>query len=63
VRAEDVAALREAGLDDEAIEDVIYLCACYNVVDRLADAFGFKLAPEEEMRRTARFLLRVGYKL
>jgi hypothetical protein len=59
----DAAGLRAAGLSERAIEDAVYLCALYSIVDRLADAFGFELPPEEELRRTSRFLLKVGYRV
>lgn len=59
---EDVRVLREAGLSDEAIRDAIYVCASFNVIDRLADAFGFDVPSQEKGTRAARFLLRIGYR-
>ena len=58
---EDVQALRDAGLSDDAIRDAIYVCATFNVIDRLADAFGFDVPPPDQVRNSARFLLRMGY--
>lgn len=59
---EDVRALRDAGLSDEAIRDAIYVCASFNVIDRLADAFGFDVPSPEKGHKAARFLLRIGYR-
>lgn len=63
VTPEDVKLLREAGLTDEAIRDAIAVCAAFNMIDRLADAFHFDLQSTENLRGSARFLLKVGYKL
>lgn len=63
VTPEDVQPLREAGLTDEAIRDAIAVCAAFNMIDRLADAFHFDLQSTENLRGSARFLLKVGYKL
>lgn len=58
----DVQALRDAGLSDEAIRDAIYVCASFNIIDRLADAYGFDVPSAEEGHKAARFLLRIGYR-
>jgi alkylhydroperoxidase family enzyme len=58
---QDVQALRDAGLSDDAIRDAIYVCTIFNVIDRLADAFGFDIPPPGEVRGSARFLIKYGY--
>ena len=58
----DIQDLRDAGLSDEAIRDAIYVCASFNVIDRLADAFGFDVPSPEKGHKAARFLLRIGYR-
>ncbi|HEX2644382.1 MAG TPA: hypothetical protein VHU81_15405 [Thermoanaerobaculia bacterium] len=63
VTPDDIWELRAAGVPGRAIEDAIYICTAYNIVDRLADAFGFQLPPQQELHRTARFLLKIGYKV
>lgn len=63
VTPDDIWELRSAGVTGQAIEDAIYICAAYNVIDRIADTFGFQLPPEQELHRTAKFLLRIGYKV
>jgi hypothetical protein len=35
----------------------------FNIIDRLADAFGFEIPSEEHMRKCAKFLLRIGYRV
>ncbi|MBX2872784.1 MAG: peroxidase-related enzyme [Saprospiraceae bacterium] len=47
------------GLSKEAIEEVIHVCGIFCVINRLADAFDFKMSPDTE--KVARFLLKNGY--
>jgi len=56
-RAADVQRARAAGLDDGAIADAITICALFNMIDRCADALGFRLAADFDPRR----LLHGGY--
>lgn len=57
----DVEAVRAAGASDQAIEEAIYVCFLFNVVDRLADAFDFEMPSERERSKVARFLFNFGY--
>jgi alkylhydroperoxidase family enzyme len=57
----DVAPLRSAGLSDQAIEEALYVCFLFNVMDRLADAFDFRLPTEEGFQRNGRLLHTIGY--
>jgi uncharacterized peroxidase-related enzyme len=57
----DIASLREAGLSDEAIEDAIHICANFNIINRLADAFGFELPSPQGLARSTEILLTRGY--
>lgn len=59
--AADFEPLRRAGLDDEAIEDAIHVCALFNIYTRLADSLGFDIPPPEAFARSADFLLSRGY--
>ena len=59
----DVAALRAAGVSDEAIEDAIQVCVLFNVYDRLADAFSFYLPGADGYAASGRSLLARGYRL
>ncbi len=43
VSPEDVESMRLVGVSDKAIEEAIYVCFLFSVMDRLADAFCFGL--------------------
>jgi alkylhydroperoxidase family enzyme len=65
VAPDDIAAVRAAGVSDEAIEDALAVCAGFNLIDRLADAFAFTpishvLGADGLLRHEAAFLER-GY--
>lgn len=47
VTEEDVAALREAGLDDRAIHDACAIAAYFAFVNRIADGLGVELEGED----------------
>jgi alkylhydroperoxidase family enzyme len=57
----DAAALREAGIDAEAAESALYVGFVFGVMDRLADAFDFKVNDERGLKWVARILYNVGY--
>ena len=61
VCADDVVELQEAGLSHDAIEEAVYIATCFNVIDRLADAFDFRPNDTRGLRWVARILLKVGY--
>ncbi|HSN88721.1 MAG TPA: hypothetical protein VL025_18300 [Thermoanaerobaculia bacterium] len=63
VGPEDIHKLREHDLGDEEIEDAIYICVAFSIIDRLADAFDFEVPSKEQMRKTSKFLLRLGYRV
>jgi alkylhydroperoxidase family enzyme len=58
--ADDIAALLAAGLSTRAIREALYVAFCFNVIDRLADAFEFEL-PTDGYESGAQFLLKHGY--
>lgn len=58
----DVAALRAAGLGDEAIEDAIHVCALFNIIDRVADTLDFDVPGPDAFAESASVLLRRGYR-
>lgn len=62
VTSQDMVALRETGISDEAIEDAIHVCSIFNIVNRLADALGFQVPGPQAFIRHGQILLRFGYK-
>ena len=53
----DLIPLHAAGVSDAAIEDAVYVCTFFNIIDRVADSLDFTvLSPEEFTRRAGRFL-------
>jgi alkylhydroperoxidase family enzyme len=63
VGPDDVARLRAAGVSDAAAREALYSAFVFGVMDRLADAFGFKLSNERNTRWIVRLLLGPGYKV
>jgi uncharacterized peroxidase-related enzyme len=61
IAAPDIEPLRAAGLSNEAIEDAIHICANFNIINRLADAFGFELPSPRGLARSTEILLTRGY--
>lgn len=59
--ARDAEAARAAGVSDEALRDAIYVCAVFNVIDRIADALEFHVPSPAAFRRMGAMLLRFGY--
>ena len=59
----DVEAVRGAGVSDQAISDALHICFCFNLIDRLADAFGWRVQTVEEFDKDAKFLLKRGYEM
>lgn len=62
VGPDDVAALRSAGVEDDAIRDAAYVCAIFNVIDRLSDALDFAMPSSRSLAVGARILLHAGYR-
>ncbi len=58
---EDAAAVRAAGVSEEAIDDAVYVAAAFNTIVRLADAFEFEVQTDAEFAGTAKMLLSRGY--
>ena len=61
VGREDVAAVRAESVSDEAIEDALMVCACFNLIDRVADSLAFDLPPVEVHASYAERFLAEGY--
>ena len=63
IDAYDVALLREQGITDRAIVNATYICTGFNIINRIADAVGFKLPPAGVFTRGTWFMRRFGYQL
>jgi hypothetical protein len=62
VDANDMRAVLAAGVSCEQIEDALAVCFSFNIIDRLADAFGFLMAAPEAFEAGAKYLLARGYR-
>jgi alkylhydroperoxidase family enzyme len=63
VNSDDVAPLRSVGLSERAIEEALYVCLLFNLIDRLADAFDFHLPSARGFRQNGRILYTLGYRI
>ncbi len=61
VNADDIREVIAAGVSREQIEDAFAVCFAFNVTNRLADAFGFKVLSPDGFDSGAKFLLKRGY--
>jgi alkylhydroperoxidase family enzyme len=59
----DVDVVRAAGVSDAAIEDALHVAFVFNLINRLADAFGFSFGDEDGRQAEARALHRIGYRM
>jgi alkylhydroperoxidase family enzyme len=59
----EVTAAREAGLSDDAIVDALAVGFVFNLINRLADAFGFDFGDEEGRLAEARALHKLAYRV
>jgi hypothetical protein len=62
VDAEDMRAVLAAGASRQQIEDALAVCFSFNVIGRLADAFGFSVPAPEAFEAGAKYLLQRGYR-
>jgi AhpD family alkylhydroperoxidase len=62
VNADDMRAVLAAGASPQQIEDALAVCFSFNVVGRLADAFGFFVPGPESFEGGAKYLLARGYR-
>ncbi len=58
---QDVETVRAAGVSEGAILDAIYICAAFNLIDRVADALGFEIPAS--FTNGAASQLKRGYKM
>jgi alkylhydroperoxidase family enzyme len=59
----DAEAVLKAGVTEKAFRDALYVVAMFELINRLADAFGFAIPDASDFEQTAGKLLRFGYAL
>lgn len=62
VSVDDIRAVLAAGASRQQIEDALAVCFSFNVIGRLADAFGFFVPGPEAFEAGAKYLLARGYR-
>lgn len=62
VGPEDATLPRQAGVSDSALRDAVYVCAVFNLIDRISDALDFAIPSPEGFKKGAKMLLRFGYR-
>jgi AhpD family alkylhydroperoxidase len=62
VDAADMRAVLAAGASRQQIEDALAVCFSFNVIGRLADAFGFFVPGPDAFEAGAKYLLARGYR-
>ena len=49
-------------MSESALRDAVYVCALFNLIDRVSDALDFAIPSPEGFRKAAKALLRFGYR-
>ena len=62
VDADDMRAVLAAGASPQQIKDALAVCFSFNVIGRLADAFGFFVPSPKAFEAGAKYLLARGYR-
>ena len=62
VSADDIRLVLAAGASRQQIEDALEVCFSFNVIGRLADAFGFAVPGSDAFEAGAKYLLSRGYR-
>ena len=62
VDVDEMRAVLAAGASRQQIEDALSVCFSFNVIGRLADAFGFSVPGPEAFEAGAKYLLARGYR-
>jgi hypothetical protein len=55
--------VRAAGVSDQALRDAATVCACFNMIVRLADSFGWDVPTWDSLTQRAAAMLEGGYAL
>jgi uncharacterized peroxidase-related enzyme len=63
LRSEDFTGLRAAGVSEAGILDVLHVAFVFDLINRLANVFGFSSNDDAGRRSTAAMLHRLGYRV
>lgn len=58
----DVDAARAAGLTEAEIADAFDVATLFSLIDRLADAFAWRVLTEDQFNNGAKVILKYGYR-
>jgi hypothetical protein len=58
---DDIRPVLAAGVNKQAIEDALRICACFNIISRIADAFDVEIPNVEGFTQTGIRLFAYGY--
>ena len=62
VGPDDATVPLEAGVSEAALRDAVYVCALFNLIDRVADSLDFAVPTPDQFRSMAPVVLKRGYK-
>jgi uncharacterized peroxidase-related enzyme len=62
IDSDDIRGVLAAGVSREQVEDALAVAFAFNVMNRLADAFGFSIPGPKAFEAGAKFLLAHGYR-
>ena len=62
LNTDDVRTVLAAGVSHQQIEDALAVCFSFNIISRLANAFGFFVPGPEAFEASAKYLLARGYR-
>jgi uncharacterized peroxidase-related enzyme len=60
--AGDMREVLAAGVSPQQVKDALAICAAFNTINRLGDAFGFQMLSPEGFESGAKILLKRGYR-
>lgn len=63
VSGDDMKAVLAAGVTPAAVREALHVAAMFEMINRLADSFGFAVPDDAGFDASAKSLLRFGYKL
>jgi uncharacterized peroxidase-related enzyme len=62
ITRDDISLLRVAGVSDDQIHNAVEVCVHFCMINRLADAFGFRLETPDQLDNHANTIVKKNYK-